>query len=160
MDSDKIIREQLLSLLKGGNAHIRLEDVAKGFPKSFMNANVPNVPYTCWHLIEHMRIAQHDILDFIENPNYEEMDWPDDYWPPKGKTATSKEWQKSIDMFNNDSRKLQAIIKNPKTNLYAKIPHGTGQNIARETMLVADHNAYHLGELVLMKRAIGKWPKK
>lgn len=160
MSNDKAVREQLLSLLKGGNAHIKFDDAVRGFPISLVNARVPNVPYTFWHLIEHMRISQHDILDFIENPDYEEMEWPKDYWPKKGKKATGKDWKKSISIFNSDSKRLQGIVRNPKTDLYARIPHGTGQNIAREIMLVADHNAYHLGEFVLMKRAMGRWSKR
>ncbi|MDE1871106.1 MAG: DinB family protein [Candidatus Micrarchaeota archaeon] len=160
MDGDKIVREQLLSLLKGGNAHIRFNDAVRGFPAKHINSTLPNVPYSFWHLLEHMRITQNDILDFIENPRYRYLGWPKDYWPRKGSMATKRDWGDSIASFNSDSERLQGIVRNPKIDLYAKIPHGTGQSIAREIMLVADHTAYHLGEFVVMKRAIGEWKGK
>ena len=160
MDSDKIVREHLLSLLDGGNAHIKFENVVKDFPVSNINSEVSDVPYSPWRLVEHIRIAQWDILDFMRNPKYKEMEWPKDYWPAKDKKATKKDWEKSIAMLNSDTKELREIVGNPKTDLYGKIPHGTGQTVLREILLIADHNAYHLGELVLIKRAMGVWPKK
>ena len=160
MDSDKTVRSHLSSLLEGGNAHIKFEDVVKDFPISEINSNFPNVPYSPWGLVEHMRIAQWDILDFIRNPNYKEMEWPKDYWPAKGKKATKKDWETSIAIFKKDSKELQDMVNNSKTDLYSKIPHGTGQTLFREVLLVADHNAYHLGEFVLLKRAMGLWTEK
>lgn len=160
MDRDKILRSHLLSLLKGGNAHIEFNDVVRGFPQSYINKIPKHGVYSSWQLLEHMRISQWDILDFIRNPNYKYMKWPENYWPDKRKKATKKEWEQSVKAFNRDSRALQSIVSSKRTNLYVKIPHGTGQTILREMLLVADHNAYHLGELVLMKRALGIWHGK
>ena len=151
-----MLRLHLVSLLKGGNAHVRFEDVVKGFPVSKINADVPNLPYTPWQLLEHMRITQFDILDFARNPKYKYMKWPKDYWPNRNKNATGRDWKNSIKLFNKDCRDLQGIANNT-VDLYAKIPWGTGQTILREILLVADHNAYHLGELLMMRRLLGAW---
>lgn len=157
LDKDKELRSHVLSLLEGGNAHIKLQDAVKGFPIGKINAKAQNVPYSPWELIEHMRITQYDILDFIRNPKYRYMEWPKDYWPAKGKKADSAAWRKSISAFNRDAAELKKILKDPKTDLYAKIPHGTGQTVLREMLLVADHNAYHIGELLVVRRGIGAW---
>lgn len=157
MNDDKITRSHLLSLLKGGNAHATFEDVIKDFPLSYINADVPNVPYSPWRLLEHIRITQWDILDFIRNSNYKYMKWPDAYWPKNNKKATEKDWKSTIVMFKHDSKELQKIVSTPKTDLYKKIPHGTGQTILREILLVADHSSYHLGELVVIRRTLGIW---
>lgn len=157
MENDKIIRAHLLSLLQGGNAHIKFDDVVKDFPTPYINSKKHNVPYSAWQLIEHMRITQWDILDFIRNPNYKSIEWPRDYWPEKGRKGTGSDWRRSIAMFNHDSKELERIVRNPKSSLYAKIPHGEGQTVLREMLLVADHNAYHLGELVVLKRSLGVW---
>lgn len=159
MEQDKIVRSHLLSLLKGGNAHMTLEEATKDFPISQINANFHNGTYSSWHLLEHIRRAQWDILDFIRNPNYKEMEWPKDYWPAKGEKATKKDWDNTLAMFKKDSKELQSIVTNPKTDLYAKIPHGTGQTILREILLVADHNAYHIGEFAIMRQVMNTWGK-
>jgi uncharacterized damage-inducible protein DinB len=160
MDQNQIIRDHLLSLLQGGNAHAKFDDIVKDFPMSEINTRVTNVPYSSWQLLEHIRRTQHDILDFIINSNYKELEWPKDYWPSNDKKAIEKDWKQSIEMFNTDSKELEKIVKNPKTDLYAKIPHGDGQTILREILLVADHNAYHMGELVMLQRVMGIWDKK
>lgn len=157
MDNEKAIRSHLLSLLQGGNAHVTFEDAVKGFPESRINERVEGIPYSAWQLLEHMRISQYDILDFVRNPKYKYMEWPKDYWPAKGKKATKGDWEKSIAMFKRDSRELQKIARDSKTDLYSKIPHGEGQTVFREILLVADHNAYHLGEFVVIRRALGIW---
>ena len=159
MNSDKILREHLFSLLRGGNAYMPFSEAVADFPQKHMNTIFPNGTYSSWDLLEHIRITQWDILDFMKNPNYKEITWPDDYWPPKEKKATKKEWEQTIKQFQNDLEELQKIAKNPKTDLYAKIPHGTGQTILREILLVADHNAYHIGEFTIMRQAMKTWPK-
>jgi hypothetical protein len=159
MDFDKIVRDHLVSLLEGGNAHVTLNAAVVGFPTSYMNKSFSNGPYSFWQLLEHIRIAQWDILDFIRNPNYKYMQWPKDYWPNKSKKATSSDWKRTISSINHDSKELQRIIKNPKTNLYSKIKHGKDQTILKEVLLVADHNAYHLGEFVVMCRNMGIWKR-
>ena len=124
MAEDRSVREHVLSLLEGGNAHVKFNDAVKDFPASEMNRAIPNLPYTPWQLLEHMRITQHDILDFITNPDYRYMEWPRDYWPPKGKMATASDWKRSISAFVKDSDELKRILESPKTDLYARIPHG------------------------------------
>lgn len=159
MNSDKILREHLLALLNGGQAYMPFSDIVKDFPEEKMNSIFPNGSYAPWHLLEHLRITQWDILDFIENPNYTELSWPDDYWPLKEKKATKKDWERTLKEFNKDHLILEKIVKDPKTNLYAKIPQGTGQTILREILLVVDHNAYHLGEFAIMRQVMGTWTK-
>jgi hypothetical protein len=157
MANDKILRSHVLALLEGGNAHVTFDKAVEGFPASLINENLPNVPYSAWRLLEHMRITQHDILDFITNPDYEDMEWPQDYWPPNGKKGTIKDWKKTVAAFKKDSKELQDIVRDPKTDLYAKIPKGNGQTILREALLVADHSAYHLGEFVVVRRMLKSW---
>ena len=160
MEVNKVVRDHLISLLKGGNAHVKFEDAVKNFPVDKINTKTENVPYSAWELLEHMRITQYDILDFIRNPKYKEMEWPKDYWPSKSKKANAGDWKKSIALFWKDRKELEKIVANPKSDLYGKIPHGEGQTILREILLVADHNAYHLGEFVMMRRVLGLWPVK
>lgn len=157
MTDDKIIREHVLALLEGGNAHVTFEEAVEDFPSKLINANLPNLPYSPWHLLEHMRITQHDILEFIINPAYEEMEWPKDYWPAKGKKGTTTDWKMTIEDFKKDSNAMKKIIRDPKTDLYAKIPQGKGQTILREALLIADHTAYHLGEFVVIRRSLKSW---
>jgi hypothetical protein len=157
--SEKAVRAQLVALLKGGNAHMALDEAVKDFPISELNTKFPNGTYTSWGLLEHIRRTQWDILDFIRNPNYKELDWPNDYWPEKNKKATEKDLKQTIALFNKDSKELERIVLDPKTDLYAKIPHGTGQNILREILLVGDHNAYHIGEFAIMRQVMDTWGK-
>lgn len=158
-NSEKAVRAQLIALLKGGNAHMTVDEAVKNFPISEINKKFPNGTYSSWGLLEHIRRAQWDILDFIRNPNYKEMEWPKDYWPPEDKKATEKDWKETVALYNKDLKELQAIVSNPKTDLYAKIPHGTGQNILREILLTADHTAYHTGEFGIMRQVMDTWGK-
>jgi hypothetical protein len=160
MNPDKLLREHLISLLNGGNASMPFSEAVADFPTKFMNTTFPNGIYSPWDLLEHIRITQWDILEFIKNPNYKEIKWPNDYWPPKNRKATKKEWEHTIELFQNDLKEVQNIAKNSKTDLYAKIPHGTGQTILRELLVVADHNAYHLGEFTIMRQVMKTWSKK
>lgn len=157
MDKDKILREHLLSLLKGGNAHMTLDEAVKNYPVSMINVKFPKGTYSPWHLLEHIRITQNDILDFVRNSKYKEIEWPKEYWPPENKKATEKEWKKTISQFSADLKALQKIVLNPKTNLYAPISWGTGQTMLREIILVADHSAYHIGEFAIMRQVMGAW---
>lgn len=159
MNSELVIREQLIELLKGGHAHMPLIEAVKDFPEEYMNTLFPNGTYSPWDLLEHIRITQWDILDFIQNPDYQEISWPDKYWPPKSKKATEKDWKKTIKLFEKDNLALQNLVKNPKTDLYAKIPQGNGQTIFREMLVVADHNSYHIGEFAIMRQVMNTWGK-
>ena len=120
----------------------------------YINSKAPNIPYTAWDLLEHMRIAQRDILDFIKIDDYIELNWPDDYWPDKNVEATEKEWSASIKMFFDDLNEIKQIVANPEIDLFISLPHGDEYNILREVLLVADHNSYHLGQLMSLQRAL------
>ncbi len=155
--SDRTLRDELVFLLRKGNAHMPLSEAVAGFPVEQMNTCPPNVPYTSWHLLEHIRTTQHDILDFITNPNYQEMRWPDDYWPPRDARTDAVGWDTTVNAILSDNEALQAIVKNPDTDLYAAIAWGTGQNILREMLVMSDHNAYHIGEFAILRQVMGTW---
>jgi hypothetical protein len=151
------VREQMLALLKGGNAHVTLDKVVKDFPAKLRGVKPEGAPHTAWQLLEHMRIAQWDILEFSRSSKHVSPEWPSGYWPKSGKPPDADGWKKSVASFEKDLKAMQNLIEDPKTDLHARIPHGTGQTIFREALLVADHNAYHLGQLVLLRRLLGAW---
>ncbi|HEX3101360.1 MAG TPA: DinB family protein [Pyrinomonadaceae bacterium] len=152
MDKEKALREHLLELLDGKSAHIDLESALKDFPSDKINDKPDGSPHSAWQLLEHIRIAQWDILDFCRNPNYKEMKWPDDYWPKDD--GTKETWDRSVKLVLDDLQAMREIVSNESTDLFAKIPHGSGQTILREAMLVADHNAYHVGQIVFIKKML------
>lgn len=156
-DHDSALRQHLVELLKGGSAHAKFEDAVADWPEALRGRRAETFPHTAWQLLEHMRIAQADILDFSRNAEYEELTFPDDYWPhheaPPNKTA----WDESIAAFQRELKAVQDLVSSAKTDLYARIPWGSGQTVLREALLVADHNAYHLGQLVALRRALGAW---
>jgi hypothetical protein len=151
---NSVLREQLLKLLEGGNAHMPFQDAVAGFPIEHINSRVKSIPYSTWDLIEHMRIAQFDILDFIDNPAYQERKWPDEYWPDKEKMAGENDWQNTLKLFNDDMEALKAIVRNPQTDFTSPLAHAPAYNILREILLVADHNAYHTGQIICLKRLL------
>jgi len=155
--NEKILGEQLAKLLRGRQAHVSFDDAVKGIPARLRGVRPRGFPHTAWQLVEHMRIAQWDILDFCRNPHYEKMRFPDDYWPATATPPSPREWQQSLRRFRADLQAMERLVRNPKTDLYARIPWGAGQNILREAMVVAGHNAYHIGQLVLLRRALGAW---
>ena len=154
---DTSLRDHLLYLLKGGGAHATFDATVAGFPANLHGKKVADLPYTAWMLLEHMRLAQWDILDFSVNPKYKSMDWPAGYWPKNEAPPSTAAWNNSIKEFKRDLSAMQDLVANPKTDLYAKIPWGDGQTVLREALLVADHNAYHLGQLVTVRRLLGAW---
>ena len=156
-DHDKALRGQLLYMLKGGGAHAKFEDAIVGIPARVQGKRVPNSPHTAWMLLEHIRIAQWDILDFSRNPKYKSMEWPKDYWPATEAPPTADAWNKSIKAFKKDLKEMYDLVADPKTDLYKAIPWGDGQTVLREALLVADHNAYHLGQMVMLRRLLGAW---
>jgi DinB superfamily len=158
-DEQAALRKHLLYLLRGGGAHIDFDSAIAGLPAKLRGASPPGSPHTPWRLLEHMRIAQWDILEFSRNPRHVSPDFPSGYWPKKDAPPDAAAWANSVKSFRRDLKEMQTLISSPKTDLFAAIPHGDGQTILREALLVVDHNAYHLGELVLLRRLLGAWPE-
>ncbi len=155
--SNEDLRNHLVDLLKSKDAHVDFETTIANFPIDEINTRIPNIPYTPYQVVEHMRLAQWDILEFSRNPNYIPLKFPEGYWPGKEFTANENDWNKSLEAFRKDLQQLIDLVKDESTDLFAPIPHGSGQTILREVFLTADHNAYHLGQLVLMRRSLGVW---
>ncbi|CAN5667823.1 DinB family protein [soil metagenome] len=157
---DDPLRNHLVRLLQWEDAHITFEAAVAGLGPEFRTARPDGVPYSAWQLVEHMRIAQRDIIEFCRDPACEELEWPNDYWPDSHEPPSDDGWRQSIDAFLEDRAEMVRIAMDPTLDLFAEIPHGTGQTYLREILLVADHNAYHLGELVLLRRGLGAWPPR
>lgn len=153
-ERDRHLREHLLYLLRGGGAHVKFDDALKDFPAALFNARAAGVPYTPWQLLEHMRIAQWDILEFSRSAAHVSPAWPEGYWPDGSFEAGADDWRRSVERFCEDLRRVEAQVEDESNDLYAAIPHGEGQTLLREALLVADHNAYHLGALVTLRRAL------
>ena len=156
-DQAAALREHLLYLLRGGGAHLDFEKAIAGLPAELRGAKVPGLPHTPWRLLEHMRIAQWDILEFSRNPRHVSPTFPEGYWPRGDAPSDAGSWDRSVAAFRADLRAMQDLVADPATDLFAPIPHGEGQTVLREALLVADHNAYHLGQLVLLRRCLGAW---
>ncbi len=161
MDSnhDRALRQHLIALLKGGQAHATFEDAVENVPPELRGKKVEGLPHTAWMLLEHLRIAQWDILEFSRNAKHKSPDWPKGYWPSGEAPLSASAWDKSVKSFHADLKAMQDLVNSPQTDLFAKIPWGDGQTILREAMLVADHNAYHVAELVYVRRLLGSWEK-
>jgi hypothetical protein len=157
MNTDQVVREQLLALLRGGQAYMPFDQAVADFPMEHINRHPPNVPYTPWHLLEHLRITQWDILEFIRHPDYVSPTWPDGYWPPPAAQADPRAWQQTITAFQADLGALQALVTDPATDLYGPLPHAPRYTILREILVVADHNAYHIGEFAILRQVMGTW---
>lgn len=157
LNNDKSLRDHLVYVLKGGGAHASFDDVFADFPAELRGKKPAGFPHSAWMLLEHLRIAQWDILDFSVNPKYKSMDWPSGYWPQTEAPPDAAAWNNSIEQFREDNGKVQKLVSNPATDLYAKLPWGNGQTILREALLVADHNAYHLAQVVDVRRLLGCW---
>jgi hypothetical protein len=151
------LRTQLAALLDWRDAHADLESAIAGLPRELRGAVPPGLPYSPWQLVEHLRLAQRDILDFCRNPAYEEMKWPDDYWPKDPAPPSDRHWEESLAGLRRDLEELRALANDRSLDLFDRIPHGTGQTYLRELLLVADHNAYHVGQLVAVRRLLGAW---
>lgn len=158
MSADTILRQQVLALLDGRNAHATLDDVVAGFLPEHFNTRPPNVPYAPWHLLEHIRIAQWDILEFIRDPNYTSPPWPEGYWPAPDAQADEAAWNNTLAAIRADMAALKAMVQDPARDLTAELPHAPGYTLLREALLVADHNAYHIGEFGILRQVMGTWP--
>jgi hypothetical protein len=151
------LRQHLVKLLKSDGAHVDFDRAVGGLPVEMRGISASGVPYTAWQLLEHLRIAQWDILEFSRNPKHESPKWPEGYWPESQAPPSEKAWDATVNAFHRDLKAMQDLVSNSSTDLFARIPHGDGQTVLREALLVADHNAYHVGQIVLLRRALGAW---
>ena len=157
MGNEKALREQLVKLLDFREAHVDFDRAVKGIPPRLRGTRPEGAEHSLWQLVEHLRIAQADILEFCVTPTYKDKKWPDDYWPKALGPRSASEWTKAIARYRRDRKAMQRLAANSKIDLLAAIPHGTGQTYLREVLLVADHNAYHIGQIVALRRRLGIW---
>ncbi len=159
-DQTARLREHLHYLLKGGGAHLDFDKAIADLPVELRGAKLPGVPHTPWRLLEHLRIAQWDILEFTRNPRHVSPPWPEGYWPTGDAPPDDGVWDRSVAAFRADLRAMQDLVADPATDLFTPLPHGEGQTVLREALLVADHNAYHIGQLVVVRRLLGAWKEE
>ena len=159
MEPIDALRTHLKRLLSWGDAHADLDAAVADLPPNGRGVTPPGLPYSPWQLLEHIRLTQADILAFCERPDYHEPHWPDEYWPRAAAPPDAKAWDASIAAFHRDRAALERMIADPACDLFAKVPAGTGQTFLREFLLVADHTAYHVGQLVAVRRLLGQWAK-
>jgi hypothetical protein len=157
MEKEKALRQHLLELLKGESAHAGFQDAIRDFPAELRGKRPKGAPHSPWEVLEHMRIAQWDILEFSRDSKHTSPKWPEGYWPESPEPPDAKAWDRSVHTFCQELQSMCALVADDATDLYARLPHGDGQTVLREALLVADHNAYHLGQLVLLRRMLGAW---
>ena len=157
MIDEKALRAQLVTLLDFKEAHVDFDRAVKGIPARLRGARPKGAEHSLWQLVEHLRIAQADILEFCRTAKYKEKKWPDDYWPKAPGPRSAAAWTKAIAGYRRDRKALQRMAANSRVDLLAEIPHGTGQTYLREIVLIADHNAYHIGQIVALRRRLGIW---
>jgi hypothetical protein len=159
-EADKEIRSQLVSTLESGHNHLAFAEATKAFPTSATNSRLPRVPYSFWHLVEHIRLTQKDMLDYMTSTSYEEPPFPQGYWPGKSTRATSAQWRQSLAQFHQDLEAIIGLARDPARDLFATVPNSAGQHtFFRCCLVIADHNSYHIGELAIGRQVAGLWPK-
>jgi hypothetical protein len=159
-EADKEIRGQLVSTLESGQAHMALAEATRAFPTSAINARLPRVAYSFWHLVEHLRLAQKDMLDYMVSTSYEEPPFPEGYWPGVRTRATLAQWRRSLAQFHKDRDAIVELVRDPDRDLFATVPNSAGKHtFLRCCLVIADHNAYHIGELAIGRQVAGLWPK-
>ena len=154
---DQILRRHLVELLQGGNAHAKFDDAIDGIPEDMRGKKPNGFPHSLWMLLEHLRIAQWDILEFSRNKKHTSPPWPEGYWPEKEAPASSAAWRESVKQFRADLKAMEDLVRDPNTDLYAKLSWGEGQTVLREALLLADHNAYHIAQMIDVRRLLGAW---
>ena len=157
MAQDDGLRVQLAALLKGGNAHMDIDEAVADFPENGINTTFPNGTYSAWALLEHIMLSQKDMLNFMRDADYKEMRWPDDYWPAAARKASRKDWEATINQIRHDSGELQSIALDKDTDLNSPVPTDSGKTLLRCMLVIADHNAYHIGEFAIMRQVMGTW---
>lgn len=154
MDKDEVIKKQLLFILRGGNAHVPAKRAVTNFPVDLINEKLPGISFTPWHLLEHLRICQEDIIQFIKDPDYESPEWPDGYWPGLDEKADEAAWNKTVEEFFAGLDEMEKFVKDDTVDLYAPLPHAEQYTIFREVLVLADHNAYHIGQLMMYRKML------
>jgi hypothetical protein len=157
MTKDAPLREQLRKMLAWEDAHVGFDRAVADIPAELRGKQPAGVPYSPWQLLEHLRITQRDILEFCRNAQYQEKKWPDDYWPSSAAPPSPETWEAGVNQFRQDRKALEDLATDSAVDLFAEIPHGDGQTYLRELLLVADHTAYHVGELIVVRRLLGAW---
>lgn len=158
MTTEDILRGELLAMIDGHGAHMPFDSAVSDFPEDAINRLPPNVSYTPWHLLEHIRIAQRDLLDYVRNEAYLAPSWPEEYWPARDATATPEQFALTIEQFRADREALRELVADPATDVFSIIQGSPGHSIMREIRLVGDHNAYHVGEFAILRQVMGTWP--
>src|SRR5215469_2748121 len=156
-DPHAALRQHLLELLTGGHAHANFADAVQGLTPKLRGTRPAGFPHSAWMILEHLRLAQADILEFSRNQKHESPKWPEGYWPKTEAPPNAEAWSQSVDQFQSDLNAMKELVKNPKTDLFARITWGDGHTILREALLVADHNSYHVAQLVDVRRLLGAW---
>ena len=156
-DPHRSLRDHLIELLEGGHAHVTFEDAMADWPPELRGAKPAGQPFTPWRLLEHIRISQWDIVEFTKSAKHVSPEWPAGYWPVSDTPPDATAWDQSVAQVDRDRRAMRRLVRHPGTDLFARIPHGTGQTVLREALVLADHNSYHLGQLVLLRRLLGAW---
>lgn len=157
MENDQALREHLVKMLKGGQAFVSLKEILDGIPYDLVGERPHDLTYSLWQLIRHLYLAQQDIVDFCINPDYKEPRWPDEYWPQNPFPDSEKQWEQNITDIHKGIEQMAGLVKDPKNDLFAPVPQGNGQTLLREAMLIAQHNAYHSGEIIVLRRLLGIW---
>jgi hypothetical protein len=152
-----VLVESLIDLIQKGNAHASFEDAVAGMPLEQLTNTPAHLPYNVWQLIEHIRIAQWDIVEFCINPDHKSPEWPDEYWVHGTETVTETQWKQSLDQLRQDRERFFSLLKDPEVDLFSPLPHGSGQTILKEALLIADHNSYHVGEIIVIRRLLKNW---
>jgi len=158
-DPHRAVRDHVLELLRGGHAHVTFRDALADWPGALRGTRPAGQPFTPWRLLEHVRISQWDIVEFTKSAQHVSPEWPAGYWPEHDAPPEAGAWDASVAQVERDLRAMQRLVADPTTDLFARIPHGTGQTVLREALVLADHNSYHLGQLVLLRRLLGAWKK-
>lgn len=148
------LRQQLVNAINGHESHIDFDSAMEDFPADMRGRKPPGAPHSAWQLLEHMRIAQRDILEFCRNPNHKSPNWPDEYWPKTAAPPDLEAWNRSIREFQKDSNEMDTLIQNAAQDLFKSFEHGNGQTLLREALLVATHNSYHLGQIMFLKKML------
>ena len=156
---NSVLIDNLIDLLNKGNAHVSLDEALKNIPFEILGKKAGNLPYSLWQITEHIRIAQFDILEFSRDPDYQSPKWPEGYWPEEIKPSSEQEWEKCVEQIKKDRKDFISLLKDSSENLLSVFEYGNGQTLLRETLVLADHNSYHTGEIIILRRLLNNWPK-